>query len=90
MEKEELRKKIDLKKYVSDKVGLPTLKDIMDELAKPGRDPREKFEVFSFAEGVNDMADLREGMELPGIITNITDFEDQNSLGAVVSSLSPH
>lgn len=74
MENEQLRKKIDLKKYVSEKVGLPTLKDIMDELAKPGRDPREKFEVFSFAEGVNEMTDLREGMVLPGIVTNITDF----------------
>ncbi|MCI4670919.1 MAG: RNA-binding transcriptional accessory protein [Bacteroidia bacterium] len=74
MEDEKLRKKIDLKKYASDSVGLPTLKDIMDELAKPGRDPREKFEVFSFADGINEMSDLREGMTLPGIVTNITDF----------------
>lgn len=74
MDSPELQKKIDLKAYVSEQVGLPTLKDIMDELAKPGRDPREKFEVFSFAEGINTMEDLREGMVLPGIVTNITDF----------------
>ena len=55
-------------------VGLPTLTDIMLELAKPGRDPREQFEVFSFAEGVNEIADLKLGMKLPGIVTNITNF----------------
>lgn len=74
MAQDNLRKKIDLKNYVSDTVGLPTLKDIMDELDKPGRDPREKFGVFSFAEGINEMSDLTEGMVLPGIVTNITDF----------------
>jgi len=74
MSKEELRKKIDLHKYVDDKVGLPTLKDIMNELAKPGRDPRQQFEAFSFAEGVNEMSDLKTGMKLPGIITNVTAF----------------
>ncbi|MEM9932705.1 MAG: Tex family protein [Bacteroidota bacterium] len=68
------RKKIVLKNYVTDRVGIPTLKDIIDELDKPGRDPREKFEVFSFAEGIMEMSDLREGMVLPGIVTNIVDF----------------
>ncbi|AMM51692.1 transcription accessory protein [Rufibacter sp. DG15C] len=70
----ELRKQIDLKKYVSETVGLPTLQDILSELAKPGRDPRESYEAFSFTEGVNEMKDLRQGMKLPGIITNITAF----------------
>ncbi|MDX1906026.1 MAG: Tex family protein [Bacteroidia bacterium] len=74
MQEESLRKKIDLKRYITDKVGLPTLQDILLELAKPGRDPREKFETFSFADGVNSMEDLREGMTMPGIVTNVTDF----------------
>ena len=70
----ELRKKLDLKKYVSETVGLPTLTDILTELEKPGRDPREKFEVFSFEEGVNEIKDLKVGMVLPGIVTNVTNF----------------
>ncbi len=74
MRKEELRKKIDLTKYVTDTVGLPTLKDIMAELAKPGRDPREKFESFSFADGVEKIEDVHPGMKLPGVVTNITAF----------------
>ena len=74
MADEKLRKKISLDKYVSDRVGLPTLRDIMDELAKPGRDPREQFEVFEFADGIEKMEDLREGMKLPGIVTNVTAF----------------
>jgi protein Tex len=69
-----LRSRVDLKKYVTDTVGLPTLNDIMAELAKPGRDPRESFETFSFTEGVSTMEDLRPGMKLPGIVTNITAF----------------
>ena len=69
-----LRKQIDLKKYVTGTVGLPTLQDILHELAKPGRDPRESYEAFSFAEGINEMKDLRPGMKLPGIVTNITAF----------------
>ena len=68
------RKNIDLNKYVTTEFGIPTLKDILAELAKPGRDPREKFETFSFAEGVNDMTDLKIGMKIPGIVTNITKF----------------
>jgi uncharacterized protein len=74
MQRADLRQKIDLKKYVSEDVGLPTLQDIMNELAKPGRDPRKQFEVFSFADGVNDMKDLTVGMKLPGIVTNVTAF----------------
>lgn len=69
-----LQKQISLQKYVSTEVGLPTLQDILKELAKPGRDPREQFEAFSFADGVNSIADLRKGMKLKGIVTNITNF----------------
>ncbi|MSU37262.1 MAG: RNA-binding transcriptional accessory protein [Pedosphaera sp.] len=68
------RQKLTLEKYASDGVGLPTLQDIVQELAKPGRDPREKFEVFSFKEGVDKMEDLKPGMKLPGIVTNVTAF----------------
>ncbi len=71
---EQLRKAIPLADYVNEDVGLPTLRDIMAELAKPGRDPREQFEVFSFAEGISDISDLKIGMVLPGIVTNITKF----------------
>lgn len=74
MTKEDLRKQIQLKNFVSDTIGLPTLKDIMKELAKPGRDPRAQFEEFAFEDGVSKVSDLREGMELPGIVTNITKF----------------
>jgi len=70
----ELRKTIDLNRYVSQTVGLPTLKDIMQELEKPGRDPRESIKEFAFAEGVTTINDLKEGMVLPGIVTNITNF----------------
>ncbi len=70
----QLRRKIKLSDYVTDKVGLPTLNDIMQELAKPGRDPREKFEAFAYAEGVAQIADLKVGMKLPGIVTNVTAF----------------
>lgn len=70
----ELRKRLELKKYVTDTVGLPTLTDILAELEKPGRDPREKFEVFSFEEGVHEIKDLKIGMVLPGIVTNVTAF----------------
>ncbi len=70
----DLRKQIDLKKYITEDVGLPTLNDILAELAKPGLDPREQFEAFSFTEGVNSIADLKVGMKLPGIVTNITNF----------------
>jgi protein Tex len=69
-----LRAKIKLEQYVTADAGLPTLTDIMAELAKPGRDPRQKFEAFSFAEGVNKPTDLKPGMKLPGIVTNVTAF----------------
>lgn len=71
---DKLRKSIPLSKYASETVGLPTLNDIMAELAKPGRDPREQFEAFSFTEGVNNINDLKIGMKMPGIVTNITNF----------------
>jgi uncharacterized protein len=69
-----LRKKLNLQKYVNEKFGLPTLNDIMSELAKPGRDPRQQFEAFSFAEGVEKISDLQPGMKLPGIVTNVAAF----------------
>lgn len=74
MKQPERRKQIPLEKYVTDEVGLPTLQDILAELAKPGRDPREQFEHFSFTDGVHTIQDLRVGMQLPGIVTNITNF----------------
>lgn len=70
----DLRARIDLQKYVTDAVGIPTLTDIMQELDKPGRDLRQTVQVFSFDPNVRTLADLHEGMELPGIITNITNF----------------
>lgn len=74
IEQKELRKKIQLNNYVTESIGLPTLKDIMTELEKPGRDPRKGFEIFSFDEHVHEIRDLREGMRLPGIVTNVTNF----------------
>ena len=68
------RESINIKRYVSDRIGLPTLTDIMKELEKPGRDPRKGVEVFEFDENVKTVDDLMEGMELPGIVTNITNF----------------
>ncbi len=68
------RSAIRLESYATPEVGLPTLKDIVAELAKPGRDPREQFEAFSFADGVEKMEDLQPGMKLPGIVTNVTAF----------------
>lgn len=70
----ELRSQIDIKNYVTDTVGLPTLTDILQELDKPGRDPRQKIQVFEFDKNVQTIDDLQEGMELPGIINNITNF----------------
>ncbi|MBU1566308.1 MAG: RNA-binding transcriptional accessory protein [Proteobacteria bacterium] len=74
LQSEAVRQSIDLKRYIDDSVGLPTLIDIMAELAKPGRDPRQSFEQFRFAEGLRSMDDLHEGMRLPAIITNVTKF----------------
>ena len=70
----ELRKKIKHENYITDEVGLPTLQDIMSELEKPGRDPRKSFEIFSFDERVHTIEDVKVGMQLPGIITNVTNF----------------
>jgi uncharacterized protein len=69
-----IRSKIDLNKYVNKNVGLPTLNDIMEELSKPGRDPRQKLKAFAFSDAVKSLDDVREGMILPGIVTNITNF----------------
>ncbi|MBW2623371.1 MAG: RNA-binding transcriptional accessory protein [Deltaproteobacteria bacterium] len=74
MKSEELRKKIQLGEYVTVDVGLPTLDDIMSELAKPGRDPRNQFSSWDFAEGVEQIEDLEPGMQVPGIVTNVTAF----------------
>jgi uncharacterized protein len=74
MSNADLRGQISLIKYVTDRVGMPTLTDIMEELAKPGRDPREQFELFAFTEGVNEITDLEVGMQLPGVVTNVTAF----------------
>ena len=74
MNSADLRRKLNLEHYMTDEVGLPTLQDIMEELDKPGRDPREAFEVFQFADGVTDITHLSVGMKLPGIVTNITKF----------------
>ena len=74
MQKEELRKKIEISRYVTDKIGLPTLQDILKELAKPGRDPRAQFEAVEFAEGINTMSDLKPHMMLDGVVTNVTAF----------------
>jgi len=74
LKNDELRARIRLDKYVTPEVGLPTLNDIVQELQKPGRDPRKQFEAFSFAEGVEKLEDLRAGMRLPGIVTNVTAF----------------
>lgn len=74
LQKEELRRKIDINKYVNEKVGLPTLKDIVNELAKPGRDPRDRFEQVEFADGINTINDLKVGMIMDGVVTNVTAF----------------
>jgi uncharacterized protein len=74
IKEEGFRKKIDLRQYVTDTVGMPTLNDIMAELARPGRDPREQFESFQFTEGVGKIGDVKPGMKLSGIVTNITAF----------------
>jgi uncharacterized protein len=74
LKKPDVRHQIDVSKYVTDSVGIPTLNDILDELAKPGRDPRKKFEAFTFVDGIEKIEHLRPGMKLQGIVTNITAF----------------
>jgi len=71
---EETRQRLSLDTYLSDEVGMPTLLDIMQELARPGRDPRATFEAFSFAEGITSLSDLTPGLKLPGLVTNVTKF----------------
>lgn len=87
IDSQEMRQKIDLQRYCDKEVGLPTLTDIMAELAKPGRDPRGKAEVFSFAENLHTLDDLRKGMEVPGIVTNITKFGCFVDMGIKVKGL---
>jgi uncharacterized protein len=70
----DLRAKIEISRYITDQIGRPTLMDILAELDKPGRDPRQAFEAVEFAEGVNQISDLKPGMEVPGIVTNVTAF----------------
>lgn len=82
-----IRAKIDLNKYCTAEVGLPTLNDIMQELAKPGRDPRGTAKVFSFADNLHSLDDLREGMEVPGVVTNITKFGCFVDMGIKVKGL---
>lgn len=74
IDKVELRKQVKLQNYVTTTVGMPTLEDIMQELAKPGRDPREQRKTFAFDQYVNEIEDLKAGMSLPGIVTNVTAF----------------
>ena len=74
MENAALRQQIELNRYVDEEVGLPTLEDILTELGKPGRDPRQSFAAFAFAAGVEKLEDLEVGMRLPGIVTNVTKF----------------
>ena len=74
IKQKELRNQIQLQRYVTETVGLPTLTDILQELDKPGRDPRQQIQVFSFDPNIRTLDDLKEGMELPGIVTNITNF----------------
>jgi uncharacterized protein len=74
MKNSQLRQTTDINRYVMDKVGIPTLKDILKELARPGRDPRQEFENFAFAGDIEKISDLQSGMKLPGIVTNVTAF----------------
>jgi protein Tex len=74
MQEKELKKRVRLEKYVDEKVGIPTLKDIVDELEKPGRDPRTKIKIFEFDPNIRSIEDVRPGMVVPGIVTNITNF----------------
>ena len=74
MKDSSLRREIKLDKYITGSIGLPTLEDIIDELAQPGRDPRDSFEIFSFNESVTVVEDLTKGLKLPGIVTNVTAF----------------
>ncbi len=87
IENRTITQQIDVQKYITDTVGLPTLKDIINELEKPGLDPRGNATVFSFAEGIDTINDLREGMTLPGIVTNLTKFGAFVDIGIKESGL---
>jgi uncharacterized protein len=87
MSDKSLRDKIEIERYVSNDVGLPTLRDIMTELDKPGLDPRQPLKAFAFDETVHDIDDLREGMVLPGIVTNITNFGAFVDIGVHIKGL---
>ena len=87
IESKELREKIDISRYVTEKTGLPTLTDIMAELEKPGRDPRGPLKKFEFSNQVHTIGDLRQGMELPGIVSNVTNFGAFVDLGVHVKGL---
>ena len=87
MRDETLRQRIVLDRYVAATVGLPTLQDILEELAKPGRDPRKKFEIFQFKEGITKPEDLTPGMKVPGIVTNVTNFGAFVDIGVHVDGL---
>ena len=87
IENKEIRQKIDIKKYVDDKTGLPTLNDILTELEKPGRDPRGVFTAPEFEQNVETIKDLKEGMILNGIVTNVTNFGAFVDLGIHISGL---
>jgi len=82
-----LQKQIQLHDFISEKIGLPTLQDIMQELAKPGRDPREEFETFEFDQSINSIKDVTVGMRVPGIVTNITKFGCFVDIGVHVDGL---
>ncbi|UCF90043.1 MAG: S1 RNA-binding domain-containing protein, partial [Desulfobacterales bacterium] len=68
------QEKIDVNRYITNRIGIPTLNDIRAELARPGRDPRKDFEVFAFAQGIQEIAELKPGMKVPGIVSNVTAF----------------
>jgi len=87
MRSDELRKRVNRELYINGDVGLPTINDIMAELAKPGRDPRERFEAFAFADGITDIGQVEPGMKLPGIITNVTKFGAFVDIGVHVNGL---
>jgi uncharacterized protein len=74
MKNSQLMEKTDINRYVTEKVGVPTVKDILKELARPGRDPRQEFQNFAFADDIEKISDLKSGMKLPGVVTNVTAF----------------
>jgi uncharacterized protein len=84
---ESLLSKLDINKYISERAGVATLKDILEELSRPGRDPRRDFELFSFAPGIEKIEDLQAGVKLPGIVTNVTSFGAFVDIGVLQDGL---